>query len=257
LTSARELYELWAGDAELRDALQRSLEPRGTDWLFEAFAALGPKPGDVVLDAGARDGVHSIRLVREHGVRAIALEPLPLHTQPDDDVVEWVTATIEEMPLDDESVDWIWCRDVLVHVDTPRGLAQCARVLKPGGAMLAYVTLATERLEPEEEARLMGSLALTEDGFHRGRLEAAAQDAGLSQRSVERLGSEWRERMIEDGSWDAGDDLMQLARLHRDRDTLVEQYGAAAVGAAEGGLLWGIYQLLGKTCPTVYVWEKR
>ena len=23
-----------------------------------------------------------------------------------------------------------------------------------------------------------------------------------------------------------------------------------------GGLVWGIYQLLGKTCPTVYVWSK-
>ena len=26
--------------------------------------------------------------------------------------------------------------------------------------------------------------------------------------------------------------------------------------ADEAGLVWGIYQLLGKTCPTVYVWSK-
>jgi hypothetical protein len=41
MPSVQELYELWAGDQELRDALERSLDPRGTDRLFEAFAELG------------------------------------------------------------------------------------------------------------------------------------------------------------------------------------------------------------------------
>jgi SAM-dependent methyltransferase len=266
MPSARELYELWADDAELLEALRRSLAPRGTDWLFEAFAELGPRQGDVVLDAGARDAVHAIRLVREHGVRAIALDPVPVHAELAaakiaeaglGDAIEFVAGAIERIPLPDASVDWIWCRDVLVHVDAGRGLAELARVLKPGGALLAYVTLATDRLEPEESARLMGAMALTDDGFDRDRLEAAAQDAGLVPRSVVELGSEWRERMLEDGRWNANDDVLQLARLHRNRDALVEHHGAAAVYAAEGGLLWGIYQVLGKLCPTVFVWERR
>ena len=58
------------------------------------------------------------------------------------------------MPLADASVDWIWCRDVLVHVDVRRGLAECARVLRPGGAMVAHVTLATDELEPREAAEI-------------------------------------------------------------------------------------------------------
>jgi SAM-dependent methyltransferase len=266
MPSARELYELWADDAELLEALRGSLDPRGTDWLFEAFAELGPRQGDVVLDAGARDAVHSIRLVREHGVRAVALDPVPVHAELAaariaeaglGDAIEFVAGAIESIPLPDDSFDWIWCRDVLVHVDAGRGLAELARVLKPGGALLAYVTLATDRLEPEESARLMGAMALTDDGFDRDRLEAAAQDAGLVPRSVVELGSEWRERMLEDGRWNANDDVLQLARLHRHRDALVERHGAAAVYAAEGGLLWGIYQVLGKLCPTVFVWERR
>ena len=265
-TPVQKLYEVWAADSELRDALGQSLDPRGTDWLFELFAGLGPETGDLVLDAGARDAVHAIRLVREHGVRAVALDPLPLHCALAreriadaglTDEIEVVEGALEELPFEDASFDWIWCRDVLVHVDADRGLAECARVLRPGGALLAYVTLATERLEPFEADELVRGLALRRSSLQAAELEAAADAAGLVLRSVERLGSEWRERMLEDGEWDARQDLLKLARLRRRNADLVEQFGEAAVDAAAGGLAWGVYQLLGKLCPTVYVWERR
>lgn len=264
MPSVQELYELWAEDSELRDTLQRSLEPRGTDWLFDAFAALGPNPGELVVDIGARDAHHSIRLVREHALRAIALDPVPLHAELArkaiaeaglTDEIEVVEGAIESLPLGDASADWIWCRDVIVHVDARRGLAECARVLRPGGAMVAYVTLATDRLEPRERSELVAATAL--QSFDAGTVEDAAADAGLVVRSRETLGSEWRERMIEDGSWAPADDLLQIARVRRRRGEYVARYGDGAVDAALGGLLWGIYQLLGKLHPTVYVWERR
>lgn len=255
MPTVQELYELWADESELNEALQRSLEPRGVDSLFAAFAALGPKTGELVVDAGARDASYAIRLVREHGLRAIALDPLPLHcdlarkaiaeaslTQE----IEVVEAAIESMPLADGSADWIWCRDVLVHVDAQRGLAECARVLKPGGTLIAYVTLATDRLEPRERAELVETMAIK--SFDVEQIETAASDAGLVLRSVDPIDSEWRERMIEDGSWNAGEALLHLARLRRGG------FEGPEAGAARGGLLWGVYQLLGKLCPTVYVW---
>ena len=81
MPGVQELYELWAGDSELGDALNRSLEPRGLDFLFDAFAALGPRAGELVVDVGARDARHTIRLAREHGLRAVALDPVPLHCE--------------------------------------------------------------------------------------------------------------------------------------------------------------------------------
>jgi len=258
MPTVRELYELWAGDSELGDALNRSLEPRGLDFLFEAFAVLGPQAGELVVDVGARDARHTIRLVREHSLRAVALDPMAIHCELArqavaeaglDAEIDVVEGAIESLPFDDASVDWLWCRDVLVHVDVRRGLAECARVLRPGGALIAYVTLATDRLEPRERAELVDSAAIA--SFDAAEVEAAAEAAGLVLHSVDRLGSEWRERMIEDGTWNPAQDLLQLARLARGD---FAEYHDTAIAAARGGLLWGIYQLLGKLCPTVYVW---
>ena len=114
--------------------------------------------------------------------------------------------------------------------------------------MVAYVTLATDRLEPRERREIMAAAAIRT--FDAETVEGAARDAGLVTRSVERLGSEWRERMIEDGNWSADHDLIRLARLRRG------DFGGAEADAVWGGFVWGVYQLLGKTCPTVYVWSK-
>jgi SAM-dependent methyltransferase len=266
ITPVQKLYEVWAADSELRDALGQSLDPRGPDWLFQVFAELGPRPGDLVLDAGARDAKHAIRLVRAHGVRAVALDPVPSHCALAreriaeaglTDEIDVVEAAIEDLPFDEATFDWIWCRDVLVHVDAERGLAECARVLRRGGVLLAYVTHATDRLEPVEADELVRCLALQRSSLDPAHLKTAAGEAGLALRSVERLGSEWRERLLEDADWDVSQDLVKLARLRRREPQLVELYGAAAIDAAAGGLAWGVYQLLGKLCPTVYVWERR
>jgi len=265
MVSVQELYELWAADSELEAELSPSLEPRGTDWLFELFASLGPKQGQLVVDVGARDARHAIRLVHEHGLRAIAVDPVQRHvelareavaTAGLESEVEVVEGAIEALPLGDASADWIWCRDVLVHVDVDRGLKECARVLAAGGVMVAYVTLATELLEPGEAALLQRAAALVPASLQSQSVESAAKAAGLALVRVDRLQGEWRERMIEDGSWDAGDALLRLSRLRRQEQALVEAHGPSTVDAYLGGQLWGIYQLLGKLCPTVYVWRR-
>ena len=122
--------------------------------------------------------------------------------------------------------------------------------------MLVYVTLPTERLEPRETDELVRVLSLTRDGFDAARLEDAAEKAGFSTRTVHRIGSEWRERRIEEGAWNPADNLLALARLDRRRGDLEARFGAQALDAAAADLRWGIYQLLGKLCPTVYVWER-
>jgi sarcosine/dimethylglycine N-methyltransferase len=267
MVSVQELYELWATDAyaELKETLGQSLAPRGSGWLLELFAELGPEPGQLVLDIGARDAIAAITLAQEHGLQAIALDPIPLHCDRARQAIaeaglsgriDVVEGVIEALPLADASVEWIWCRDVLVHLDVRRGLAECARVLRPGGTMVAYVTLATERLEPKEAAEVVRLAAIVPESFTAAGIEAAAAGSGFVTRRVERLGSEWRERWIEDGDLDTAGGLLAIARLDRRRTELVERFGLEAVDVARNGFLWGVYQMLGKLSPTVYVWER-
>ena len=255
-TSVDQLYgEIWVDEDRNPDAPRA----RGTEWLFEAFAALGPQPGELVVDVGARDAKHAIQLVQRHGLRAIAVDPVAHHVELarravadaalDVDVLE---AAIEAMPIDDDAADWIWCRDVLVHVDLERGLAECARILRPGGHMVAYVTCSTDALEPREAEWLFAALAIVPESTQADVIESRAAGAGLQLVSKTQLGGEWRERMLEDGTWSANDDLTELSRLRRSG----ADFADARVAAQAAGAAWGIYQLLGKTCPTVYVWRR-
>jgi SAM-dependent methyltransferase len=253
-TSVEQLYgEIWAEEEP-----QPVAPPaRGTDWLFEVLAELGPQAGQLVVDVGARDAKHAIRLVKEHGLRAVAVDPVPHHVElarraiAEAGVeVDMLQAGIEDMPIEDGAADWIWCRDVLVHVDLARGFAECARVLRPGGQMLAYLTCSTASLEPREASWLFDALAIVPESTDPQTIEARAADAGLALTSKTELGGEWRERMVADGTWSANDDLAELSRLRRSG----ADFDDPRVAAQAAGAAWGIYQLLGKTCPTVYVW---
>jgi len=253
-TSVDQLYGTFWADEEPQPVAPPA---RGTDWLFEAFAELRPRPGQLVVDVGARDARHAIRLVQQHGLRAIAVDPVARHVELARDAiaeagvdVDVVQAGIESLPIDDAVADWIWCRDVLVHVDLARGFAECARILRPGGQMLAYVTCSTASLEPREAAWLFDALAIVPESTDTEAIEARAADAGLKLTAKTELGGEWREHMLEDGTWSANDDLAELSRLRRSG----ADFGDPRVAAEAAGAAWGIYQLLGKTCPTVYVW---
>ena len=268
MISADQLYgELWAADqSEIEVELARSLHPSGLDSLYDEFARLGVGAKHVVLDAGARDAVHSVKLVRRFGCRVVAVDPIPLHIErarkriADEDLDERIDvaqAALESLPFESESFDYIWCRDVLNHVELDRGLPECRRVLRRGGSMLAYQTFATEALDAQEAKRFFAAAATRAESMWPSFFEDRTRAAGLEIVGVKQLHGEWRERMLEDGSWDAVADLLALSRLRRRESELAERFGSAAVEAERGGLLWGVYQILGKTCPTIYVLQRR
>ena len=266
--SSNELYgELWSRDqSPLETELAQSLHPRATTDLYDVFTKLGVGAEHIFLDAGARDAVHAAELIKRIGCRAVAVDPVPLHVERAKELVsaagladriDVVEAGLESLPFEDGAFDFVWCRDVLNHVDLAPALAECARVLRPGGSMLVYQTFATASCEPEEAQRLFDAIACRAENMSPSTFERRAEDAGLTIVKRDEVRGEWRERMLEEGTWDVAADLLALSRLERREAELVERYGRAAVEAERGGLIWGIYQFLGKTCPTIYVLERR
>jgi hypothetical protein len=159
--------------------------------------------------------------------------------------------------LADGAVAHVWCRDVLNHVDLVHGLAECRRVLVPGGGMLVYQTFGTELIEPKEAARLYRSMAIVPTNMDDAYFEATARANGFAIELKDAIDSEWRERRAEEGNQEAIEDLLAVARIRRNRGALVARFGEDAIEAALGGSLWGIYQFLGKLRPTVYLLRRQ
>ena len=146
---------------------------------------------------------------REHGLRAVALDPVPRHfelarervARPAYGEIDVVEAPIEAMPSPTRR------RLDLV----PRRARPCRRATRARGvrARAPARRLDGRLCDPCDRSaraarggRARRRARAAPRASTRGRVEAAAREAGLALRSVDRLGGEWRERMIEDGDWD-------------------------------------------------------
>jgi SAM-dependent methyltransferase len=259
----RELVQVYS-DWPISARLGESLNPRGLD-LLENTAARYLRAGDRMLDIGCRDAGYLTRLVSRHGCRGIGLDPLARHaTLAIENVREQSLAgaiavergVIEHLPHADAAFDFIWCRDVLALVhDLEAGMREAARVLKPGAHMLAYCVFATERLEPREAAMMNRALGNRPENMVEMRMEAAFDAAGLRIAVKDVVSTEWRE-YEEERDKPASEELLQLARLRRNREALVAEFGERMYAIAEASAHWLPYILLGKLLPVLYVLER-
>jgi ubiquinone/menaquinone biosynthesis C-methylase UbiE len=119
------------------------------------------QPGDVVLDIGCGAGIDSILAARRVGPtgRVIALDFLPemLERTAESSAqagltnVEALEGEMESIPLPDGSVDVVISNGVInLSPRKARVLAECARVLRPGGRFcVSDLTVGDDDLPPE------------------------------------------------------------------------------------------------------------
>jgi ubiquinone/menaquinone biosynthesis C-methylase UbiE len=148
--------------------------------------------GRVVLDVGAGRGIASYAFVRSGAVRAIAVEPDPseivgcgsLRRLCQGLSVEVITSVGEDLPIESESVDVVYVRQVLHHISNlSTALRQFARVLAPGGIFLAareHVVDSPEELQSFLAAHPVHRLAGGEHAWPAHVYRDAIKGAGLS-----------------------------------------------------------------------------
>jgi SAM-dependent methyltransferase len=261
-----ELYASKGWPAEGDELLQRSLGPRAPELLLEAPGWLGLAAGQLVLDAGCRDATHPIALARRYGCRVLGVDLVPawlpngvaeaasagLGAQ-----VALVAGDLEALPVADGTCDLVWCRDVLSCVgDGAQVLRECARVLRPGGGMVLYAVFTTDQLAPGDRNLLVEGLQNSPASMHQPTVEAAMAAAGFEMVRRERIGSEWSEYQLEHDPGYLTQDLLEIARLTRNRDQAEAILGPIWYERALAFASWRLQIVLGRLMPVLYALVK-
>jgi SAM-dependent methyltransferase len=173
------------------------------------------------------------------------------------DRVGMVQGDLEALPLVDGGCDLVWCRDVLSCAqDCRRVLAECARVLRPGGGMVLYAVFATGRLGPDDRGLLVEGLENSPASMDQATVEAAVAAAGFQVVRRERVASEWLEHRLEQDPGELTQDLLEVARLTRDREHLEAVLGPVWYRRALGFAAWRVQIVLGGLLPVLYALRK-
>lgn len=163
------------------------------------FRRLGLRPGERVLDVGCGGGRHAAE-ARRLGAHAVALDSSDVDVKEaagllDVVAVDWPSARAGSgsgavgdalaLPFSDGSFDRVIAAEVLEHLPADRpAMAECARVLRPGGTLAVTVP----RWYPELICWALSDDLPSTDGGHvriyrRSSLQARLVDAGLVPRA--------------------------------------------------------------------------
>jgi SAM-dependent methyltransferase len=249
---------------ELFASLDRSLEPRGPELMHE-IASRYLRPGARVLDAGCRDAAHLIRLVEDERATGVGVDLVSWHIERARAAVEAarlqgrvqiIRGDLHALGFAAHRFDLVWCRDVFPLLDDLEGaVAELSRVTKPGGHAVVYTDLLTDLIEPAETERLNGPLGNVTLSMRRDHVEQAFDTSNLLVERVELIATEWLE-YAEERVGSTSRALLRLARLRRQRESILASNGEDVYDTAEASLQWLSYQFLGKVEPVVYVLTK-
>jgi sarcosine/dimethylglycine N-methyltransferase len=269
MSRMRTIHEVYgsafAGADELEAELGRSLNPPSFDLLFDLVAELGLPAGSLAVDVGAREGYHCLELARRFGFRVHGVEPVRHHldnaaralADADPAVAALVRVdegVAERLPEPDGSVDLVWCRDVLVHIeDLVAVYREFRRVLRPGGHAVIFHMTATDWLTEAEAERLWPPCAIHAASTDPAHIDSCIAASGLRVEQCLDLQGSWREGVEESGPRTSSRQLLWASRLLRNREAYESRYGTDTYEATLTDCLWGVYQMIGKLNPRVYV----
>ncbi len=254
-------------EAAFAARLDESLAPRDPSMLLQVVRELDLRPDSRVVDVGCGEGAHAFRLATHFGVRVLGIDPVQRHLDLAREArrevapeiasrVSFERGSAERIPAPDSSQELVWCRDVMVHVEHPvDAFHEFARVLRPGGFVVAYQTVAGDQLSADEADSLFPVMGVVPDSAEPRVLDDAIADSGLEVVETIDLASEWGEWSQEqDGH--AARALLHLARLLREPERYRDEFGSAAYDVMVGDCRWHVFRMMGKLAGRIDVLRK-
>jgi SAM-dependent methyltransferase len=254
-------------EADFAARLDESLAPRDPSVLLQVVRELDLPPDSRVVDVGCGEGAHAFRLATHFGFRVLGIDPVQRHLDlaraarrdvvPDiASRVAFERGTATDVPVRDQSLDLVWCRDVMVHVEHPAdAFVEFARVLRPGAYVVSYQVVATDLLPPQEADWLFDVMGVVPSSTDPRVLDDAIARSGLEVVDTLDLAAEWGEWSQEqEGA--AGRALLHLARLLREPERYRAEFGEAAYDVMLGDCRWHVYRMEGKLAGRIDVLQR-
>jgi len=254
-------------EEQFQQTLDETLHPAGPEGMYELVASLALPAGAGAVDVGCGGGWHTMELARQFGLNVLGVDPVPARIEEarhelagalreSADLtgrVSFEPGVAEHLPAGDASMDLVWCRDVLVHVeDLAAAYAEFRRVLRPSGRAVVYQMFGTGQMEQREGQWLYSVLGCVPANMDPHRTEAAIAASGLRLDNCIVLGSQWGEA-AEERSGAGGRHLLHAARLLHDPDRYIERFGRANYDIALADCRWHIYRMIGKLSGRIYL----
>jgi ubiquinone/menaquinone biosynthesis C-methylase UbiE len=269
LATLASFYDvIWPGNGtgDPRFALfERDLGGRAIEEIFYQLAIeSGIGKDSVVLDVGCGQGRQACEIAKRLSCRVLAIDPLEhcLRLARERVLIEGVShrvelrrGNLEDLPVDDDEVDLLWCLDTFNHAqDIAGGFREFARVLQPKGLIFNCSALAAAGLEPREKEWLCRTLSLNPETMCAPTLERLLASSGLRvvlAGSTTDAGSQFFEAI---GASDFRH-IEKLAHMVRDERRFIDAFGEAGSQILRAHAMWNVYLLMGKI--TYHVWVMR
>lgn len=237
-------------EEQFHAALDLSLNLRGPDSLFGLVEHLGLPPGSSVVDVGCGRGHQALELSRRFGFNVLGVDPVYRSQDAEREAASLRPGsltirqgTAEAIPVQDGSVDLIFCRESLMHADLDAAISEFSRVLRRGGRGLVYLVLTGPRMTEAEAVEFWAPLAP-------GSLRPNDVDRALARHGLiidERVeyGSEWGE-LAQEQEGTVGRRLLYGARLLREPTRYIDRFGRTSYDIMLADCFWHVYRMIGK-----------
>ncbi|MBI1398299.1 MAG: methyltransferase domain-containing protein [Betaproteobacteria bacterium] len=212
------------------------------------ISAAGIRPGHLVLDVCSGMGGPSRYVAHRIGCRVVGLDLTPSRYESAqrltkrvglDHLVSFRLGSALDMPFEDASFDVIMGQEAWCHVpEKPRLIAECARVLRPGGVIAFTDILRKAGLTESEMDRLRAEMTFPELGTLDG-YAALLEEQGCRVERRDDLSAEWTRILVDRLAMYRGLGRETARKFGEGRSKDWDAYYTFFVGLYEAGKLGG------------------